>query len=198
MSNYISCGKYNKLYIYIWLYIISQLLYEYLYGSRFPEKIKLVYLNDFPKNILIQEIFNYLGISIFSFILFKYEIKQNRLNKKDNLLSLQINNSSEINLIYNEYKGNIKLISIQSLCFAIFVLIFSNEIKKFFDVIGLKGLDFWMFEIFFICFITANIFKITIYKHKKIAIFIIIFFPLIMKIMSLYEIMTDNDEKNLY
>ena len=198
MTNYISWGKYYKLYIYIWMYIVCQLLYEYLYGSRFPEKIKINYLEDFPKNILIQEIFNYLSISIFSFILFKYELNQIKLSKKDNPVSQHPNNSSEGNLIYNEYKGNIKVISIQSFCFVIFLLVLSNELKKIFDVIGLKGLDFWMFEILFITLIYATIFKIPIYKHKKIAIFIIIFFPIAMKIMSLYEIMINKHQENIY
>ena len=201
MSKYISFGKYNKLYKYIWLYIISQLVYEYFYGSHFPKKITINYLNKFPKRILVQETFNYLGISIFSYFLFKYELNQlNQLNqnKRENSVSQESVSSSEVNLIYNEYKGNLKTISIQSFCFVIFLFIISSELINIFNNIGLKGLDFWMFEILFICLITVTKFKIPIYRHKQIAIFIILFFPIIMKIISLYKILKTNDEDNIY
>ena len=63
---------------------------------------------------------------------------------------------------------------------------------------GLIGLDFWMLEIAFICYFTLKIFGIPVYKHKKYAIYFILIFSTLMKILSLYSRLIDENETRLY
>ena len=55
-----------------------------------------------------------------------------------------------------------------------------------------------MIELIFICLISIYILKISIYNHKKIAIFIVLFFSTIMKIISIVLIIKDNNKNKLY
>ena len=77
------------------------------------------------------------------------------------------------------------------------LLVLSNQLKKIYNVFGLKGLDFWMFELVFIYTITVFIFKLQIYRHKILSISIIIIFSTIMKLISLY-ISISNKENKIY
>ena len=49
---FISFGKYNKLYKYMWFYIASKIIYEYFFGTDFSEQIKLLSIYSFPKDVL--------------------------------------------------------------------------------------------------------------------------------------------------
>ena len=78
MNKFILCGKYNNLYKYIWLYLLVEIIYDYFFGKDIPDELKIDYLKDFPENILIQEIMNYLGTTLFSFILWKYQKRKSK------------------------------------------------------------------------------------------------------------------------
>ena len=198
MSFYIAFGNYNKIYKYIWIYVIIKILLNLFFGSNFPGEIKITqYLNKelFPKNILIQETFNYIGIIIFSMILWKYKLWKDNNSKVTSENSSQ---NSSVTLIYNEDKNNIKEVSVIVLISIVFLLFLSNQLNNIFNIFDLKGLDYWMFEIIFICYISVHIFKITIYIHKKVAICIIIIFSTTMKFFSTYEIFIDDNNKKLY
>ena len=187
----------NKLYKYLWFYVITKLISEYLFGKSLPENIKISYLKDLKdgsSNILVQETFNNIGITIFSLILWKYKPK---FNTKIPISSTQ-NRHSSISLIYNEKKNNIKGVNCVFFFLIVFLLFLSKQLNKIFNIIDLKGLDYWMFEIIFICFISVNIFKVSIYIHKKVAIFIIIIFSTSMKFISTLYIIKDNTKKKLY
>ena len=54
-----------------------------------------------------------------------------------------------------------------------------------------------MFEILFICLISIYIFKISIYNHKKVAIFITLLFSTTMKVISTVLIIKDNNNNNI-
>ena len=176
MNKFILCGKYNNLYKYIWLYLVIEIIYDYFFGKDIPDELKIDYLKDFPENILIQEIMNYLGTTLFSFILWKY---QKRKSKSKIIPMRQSESTSyslslkEPSLLHNKYTIEIEPVSGLTFLYIILLLIFSNQLKKIFNVFGLKGLDFWMFELVFICVITSLIFKVQIYRHKKLSIIII-------------------------
>ena len=202
MSLCITFGNYNKAYKYIWIYIIIKISLNLFFGSNFPEDIK-IYLNKvlFPQNILVQETFNYIGIVLFTMILWTYKLRQNKNIKLNNSHVTPVNSSkhsSEINLIYNEGKNNIKEVSVIFLISIVFLLFLSNQLNHIFNIFELKGLDYWMFEIAFICYISVHIFKITIYLHKKVAICIIIIFSTAMKVISTYIIINNNSIPKLY
>ena len=56
MGNFISFGKYNKLYKYIWFYVTISIANEYLISKSFPDAIKpdIFEITNYPSNILIQ------------------------------------------------------------------------------------------------------------------------------------------------
>ena len=49
---------------------------------------------------------------------------------------------------------------------------------------GLEGLDLWMFEMFFLVFITSDILNSPIYKHQYCAVFFVLIFCTIIKFFS--------------
>ena len=70
------------------------------------------------------------------------------------------------------------------------------QLSKAFIVFGLNGLDYWMFEILFMALINSKLFDIPLYKHKKLGIFIVIFFCSLFKIIStIYRFIDDNNPK---
>ena len=175
MCKLISFGGYNKLYKYIWIYLIFGLI---LNQSSLILRKEII---DFPQDIIIQQIFDYLGVFIFSLLLYIYfywkkEEKDDKRNISEINISRTKSSSSYINLIYNKYDEN-RPFSIKQYFILVILLILSNQLEHIFYNIGLDGLNFWMFGIVFISIIYSKIFKIGIYLHHKIAIgFISIFY----------------------
>ena len=193
MNKYVSFSRPDKLYKYIYIFIITRILYEYFFGSNIPEVIKIF---TFPKNILVQETFNYLGSMIISFFLFVYEEKLNK-NDKEKLQKINPDNhendsSSKSTLKIKYIYKSPKIISNKLFLFVIllfFLLFLSIQLKNnFYNY-------YWMFEIFFVCFITHKIFETPVYIHKKIAVGFIIIFCLSLKILSTYDIFKNTNEK---
>ena len=201
MGNFITIGEYNKLYKFMWLSISFKLIYEYLYGTDFPTEMKLIKHDSYPKSVLIQEFLNYLGIFIFSIFLNTYEKIQNKPETSEKASN---NNNSEKDsiqkknlesqLIYENYE-NIE-ISYKPVVIVIILIILYDQLRNTFFIFNLKGLDFQMFEILFVCIITLLMFKIQIYRHKKIAISFQLIFCLTMKTLSLiYRILDSHKER---
>ena len=92
MASYISFGKYNNLYKYIWIYLIINIIYDYIFGNTFPNlmKFSIFETNNYPPNILIQQVFNYIGSFILSIFLFIYERSQ--IGDNNNLISKFLKN----------------------------------------------------------------------------------------------------------
>ena len=110
MCSYITFGNYNKLYKYIWFYIIIRIIGDFLLDNKFYKAI--IGYEPFPKNILVQETLNYIGITIFSTILWKYRFRQNIISKSYNTVLISENTkSSSITFIYHENKQNLKEVS---------------------------------------------------------------------------------------
>ena len=228
MGKFITIGKCNKLYKYICYYLIIKLIYEYLFDGNLPKQIKSKYLEPeaFPKTILVQESFNYLGTFIFSIILYRYEMSQiaeNKENKEkqDNLENDKIQknlenedsinsslsslssspsiklkkSSTEIELIYND-SNEFNDASGLSIGIITILLTISVEIMDQLYVMDLRGLDFWMFEILFISFISYLMFGKQVYRHKKFAICFITVIPCLFKALSIIEIIKSSDDEN--
>ena len=200
MSNYITIGEYNKLYKYIWIYIIIKLLFQYLFGTDFPEEIKVFKKYSFPKNVLIQEGFNYLGLLFLSAILHLYEKIQEKKDLKVSINNTDNNDSSKnnhkISLIFFDYEKEIK--SYKSIIIIIILLVLSDQLWNTFFVLNLKGLDFRMFELLFVCIITFIMFRIEIYNHKKLAIIFILIFCVTMKSLSILFRLIDDHKKRIF
>ena len=191
MCKCISFGSCNNLYKYILYYLIFKLIYEYLLNPyTISDKITInllrkdIFVNN---NILVQGTFNHLCIFIISLIIFKSKMKSQTI-KKD-----KINNpSNALTLIYKTKVQIKSSISLQFLCSIISIFIICTQLKNIFSLLELMDINFWMFEILFICLINSAIFKTEIYNHKKLSIGIIIIFSTIFKFLSAIESFKDN------
>ena len=197
MKKYISFGEYNALYKHIWWYVLTRIIYDYLLFNLL-EKKHYDGIFEFPKDILIQQAFNYLISFIGSIFLYFFEKNQQKENSNNKFLSSEKNQISEneVELIYNgleDYNTFSK-----SDYFIIIFLFLSIQLYKVYSILHLKGLDFWMFEILFMAIINFKLFDIPIYKHKKLGIFIIVFFSTIFKIISLIYRFIEKVENKTY
>ena len=208
MSKYIHCGKWNKKYKYIALSAIFAFFTNYIFGYTFNDyldEIKIGKATDNNKNnehIIINYIFRYLGIIIFSFILYKYEvyIKNNifKINSEEIIFK-----SSSIKLIYNNSKENSKNKIIISPLFIILIMIIMvlQEISEdIFYKSGLRALDFWMFELPLLSYFNLKYFKVKIHRHHKLVIYLNLIFCGILKIIYLIfaaNVGEDNDKKEI-
>ena len=137
MCRLISFGGYNKLYKYIWIYLIMSLIIKLFYSPR-NERIIII---DFPQDIIIQQIFDHLGIFIISLLLYIYFFW--RKNENDNKKTISENDfsstkslSSQINFIYNENEG-IRHFSIKQFLILVILLFLSMQLFNTFSNVGL-------------------------------------------------------------
>jgi hypothetical protein len=72
------------------------------------------------------------------------------------------------------------------------------QLSKAFIIFGLKGLNYWMFEILFMALINSKLFDIPLYKHKKLGILIVIIFCTLFKILSAVYRFIDDKNPKLY
>ena len=202
MAYFITLGKYNTLFRYFWYHIIVRFFSEYLIQSFFPRKTNVFKDNPLPPDLLIQEGFNYLGTFICSLFLMKYEVNQTKINKPiDHKSGIQPilpetrNKNQEVILIYNDAEGSICQFS----NFIIIILLFICEQSiNIFLSFSLRGLDFWMPELLFICYLTYKMFRIPIYLHKKVAIIFILIFCTLFKSLSLVYRFDDDPDERIY
>ena len=202
MAYFITLGKYNKLFRYFWYHIIVKFFSEYLIQSFLARKTNVFKDNPLPPDLLIQEGFNYLGTFICSLFLMKYEVNQTKINKaidhkSDNQPNLPEtrNKSQEVILIYNDVEGSICQFS----NFIVIILLFiCEQLINFFVSFSLRGLDFWMPELLFICYLTYKMFRIPIYLHKKVAIIFILIFCTLFKSLSLVYRFDDDPDERIY
>ena len=147
----------------------------------------------------ISDIFNYIGIIIISFILYKIKEKKSGINKQNNKNIIE-NNVSEIKLIHNNVKEKInENISLLNLIFILSYWIIIDHITRIIE--SLMIFDYWMFELFCICLIVSYVFKIKIYSHQKLGIIINSLTCLIIVIIKYIIInnhFNENKEENIY
>ena len=199
MVHFISFGKYNKLYKYIWFFLIICFVYDYIFSDIFPDQIKpyIFKTTNYPSNILIQGFFNYLGSFIFSIFVY--------LNEKSQLQKSENNNESEAtsrtsSILYRyEYIYYTKKLAeskIKTIIFISIILIISIESLNIFSILNLDGITYWSFDLFFLSYINLKLFGVPIYSHKKFSIVFIAVFSTLFLIFSTYELLT-NDNYNL-
>jgi len=167
MGACIKFGDYNANYKYIFLTCFFNYLTEFLF-----EDLKEIFIlsgiikentKDLSRHAVISYIFNFLGIFIISFILYKFNIEN---HENINIIK---NNSSEILLINNDIKDKKNIyISFLNLFFILSFWILLDHITRI--IHPLMIFEYPMFELLFISFITSKILKIEIYIHQKIGI----------------------------
>ena len=196
MGKYISFGEYNNLYKYIWYYIIVCSFNDYIFADTFPKQIKfsIFETKNYPPDIFIQQEFNYLGSFLLSILIYLYEEKQlkGETKKENAILKIFIKDS----LLYQKQLSFLEII-LKIIPIA-FCSILSVQMVNIFVNINLIGLDFWVFDLFFIAYINYLKFGQEIYIHKKLAIiFRIIFISFLLIIIS-YIYIFDNSFDVIY
>jgi len=197
MVHFISFGKYNKLYKYIWFFLIICLVNEYIFSDIFPDQIKpyIFETTNYPSNILIQGFFNYLGSSIFSIFLYLYEKSQ--LQKRENNNESKATSGILYRYEYIYYTKRLVESKINTIIFFSIILIISIESLNIFLLLNLDGITYWSFDLFFLSYINLKLFGVPIYSHKKFSIVFIAVFSTLFLIFSTYELLT-NDNYNLF
>ena len=221
MSKYIHCGKWNKNYKYIVLTTIFAFLTHYIFGftfNDFMDDIKLFNQtihkdnkdnitgncspndNDFNKDnnhIIINYIFRYLGLILFSFGLYIYELLNKKKNFKINLEdNISNSSSSSIKLIHNNSEENAKnkiIISPTFILIIMIIMVLQEISEDIFYSSNLRGLNFWMLELPLLSYFNLKYFKFKIFRHHKLVIYLNLIVCSILRIIYLILIMNDNN-----
>ena len=200
----IKFGDYNNNYKYIFfaaLFNYFSLVVNNGNLNQFLSSFEIIQkeTDDLYIHPFISDIFNYIGIIIISFILYKIKEKKSGINKQNNKNIIE-NNVSEIKLIHNNVKENInENISLLNLIFILSYWIIIDHITRIIE--SLMIFDYWMFELFCICLIVSYVFKIKIYSHQKLGIIINSLTCLIIVIIKYIIInnhFNENKEENIY
>ena len=193
MSKYLHCGKWNKNNKYIFLTALFAFFTNWIYGYTFNDSLNEIkifqILKDKKENnhIIINYLFRYFGLILFSLALYEYELyNRNKIfekNSKDNILK-----SSSLRLIYNNSEENTKNKIIISPLFILLIMIIMvlQEISEdiFYKSI-LRSLDFWMLELPLLSYLNSKYFKIKIYLHHTLVIYLNLIICGISKIIAL-------------
>ena len=190
MSKYIHCGKWNKNYYYILLTTIFAFFTNYIFGYTFDDYLREIKIfnqinfNDNNNHIIINYIFRYLGLILFSLIFYKYD-------------------SYSDTLIYSNYEENTENKTIISSPFILLIMIIMvlQEISE--DIYykrNLRPLDFWMLELPLLSYFNLKYFKFKIYRHHKLIIYLNSIICGIYKIIYLIVVISDDnkDRKKKY
>ena len=197
MAIYISCGGFNKYFIYIFLSISFQILNYSLYGYNYNDAFEEVKIINTPTqdyfswHNLIHQIFGYFGTTIMSIIFYKYELNASKKEGVDPVANpLNHNNKKniEIQLIHNDAEDNIDINSDKSSFIICLLIIFLwIIIEQLIDLyyLALKDLDFWMFELLLVTLFSIKMFKIEIFSHQKCAMWFSLV-PCLFKIANIF------------
>ena len=155
---------------------LSYLFYIILYGLNHNESFEVTRIarEDFSKHYLIHRVFISIGIFIISICLHKYEVISSRseLIEESNYKE---KTSTKNELIYNDAENMDK--SIKFILFYLFIIlcwVLLDDIIENYIVI-FKDLDFWMFELIILWYLSIKMFKYEIYNHQILGISLCLF-----------------------
>jgi len=198
MSKCISCGGFNKYFIYILLAIFFKIFYDSLYGFNYNDSFEEVKIfntrtQDYLSwHGLIHQIFCYIGTTIISFLFYKYEVNASKKEGNDPVTNTTNNvkkkQNLEIQLIHNDAEENIDINSDKSSFFICLLVIFLwISAEELIDVysLALKDLDFWMFELLIVTAFSRKLFKIEIFNHQKFAMWFTLV-PCVLKVSTIF------------
>ena len=204
-------SRFNRYIIYTTL---TSLFSKCIYGLNYNEAFIVLRISgeNFSKNIIIHKLFSYFGTILFGLLFYKIEIYSSRRetsNKqiqkdkdkdKDKSKDKEKNKTrkTEIELIYidteEELKNDLTFNFISLYLLIIFIWIIEDQLIESFYLI-FQDLDFWMIELFIICYLNSMVFKVQIFNHQKVAILFGLFSSLLKVgtiILSFYD---DPDSK---
>ena len=155
---------------------LSYLFYIILYGANHNESFKVTRIarEDFSKHYLIHRLFSSIGIFIISLCLYRYEVISSRSESvEDRIFKEKTSKKNE--LIYNDIENEGKSFKfILFYLFIIFCWVLIDDIIENYIVI-FKDLDFWMFELIILWYLSIKMFKYEIYNHQILGISLCLF-----------------------
>ena len=181
MARLISFGKLNKYYIYILLAVFGNVFERFLSSLSHPKeerenwtewKDEAIVL----KHYLSREFIMHFCTFLFAFLLRKVELYKIKLKniKKHMIISDQENKKSTSQIVLIHNKDDIYYISTKNIyfCSLILFLWFCEEHIHTIYLNVLPDLNFWMIELVIISFITSKMFKLKIYRHHTVAMYL--------------------------
>ena len=168
--SYIAIGNCSKYNLYILVSLICNFMIDLLFGLNSSNKDKPVRFFSFRAKIknhnLLYNFINFASIFFGGVILYFLERKNQKV-KKDQL-SIEIYEKMKIDLLKEKGESNLLDLILIGIFFPL-NLIIDRFVDSQNNPVGL-----WAFEILYICIFSHFIFKIKIYKHKRIAIYIML------------------------
>ena len=181
MGKYISLGEYNKLYKYIWIYLILRFLLTYIFANdlifdQFDE-------NDFlvlPGHPFITPQYLYIGYIIISLIIIL--INKFLMKKSSNT------NLNDDKLIYNELDIKMEFGVKENDIFLfvnIFFLVLKDLLEEILPKFGTTMFTYWMFEMLYYELFHSRLFKTKIYRHHIFSFIFILSSTCILKSVNI-------------
>ena len=160
-------------YFYIFVKCMAHLCICVLYGLNHNESFVTARIakKNFAKHYPIHRIFNSIGVFIISFFLYKYELLSSRSEIIDENNGKAKSSNKNI-LIFNDKEIENGILSIKSSLFYLFIIFcwaVVDDVIENYEVI-FQDLDFWMFELIILWFLSIKMFKYEIYKHQILGI----------------------------
>ena len=196
MAKLITLGKYYHKYKFILIYIATITPFYYLYFS--DNKIRIPFLKDehFPNPIVVYEIFRFFGKIILGIIFYKIELG-NILSGKERENMEEEEKNDKFKLIVYEERDQIPAVSIITMFLLLSPYLISFKLGQYLSYIGFHDIDFYMAELLFVILSKIFFFNTIIYLHQKLAMFIYLFFPIILEIIKVIIIFQDDKYKDL-
>lgn len=183
----------SKYYIYLICIIFSSLLSYCIYGLNHNESFETVSIasEPFSRHHFIHRLFSYFLIIFCGICFYIYEVKSSKSEKIQEEISKKIENEKKDNLSYK--KNDIITIKFKIVfILMIFCWVTLDDVIQQYIII-FQDLEFWMFELLFLCILNYKLYKVQIYKHQIFAI-ILSLFSSFLKIGSIYISFIDNDD----
>ena len=168
MGKYISLGEYNKLYKYIWMYLIIRFLSTYIFSNNFIFEPLKVDAFQLPGSPFITNQFDYIVYVIISIILIIIEKRYTNNTIEDLNEQKLIYNEQDINTTYGIQKGDYFLF------INIFFLVIRDWLEEVLPKFNNSLFTFWMFEMLYYELFSYKIFKTNIYRHHIFSFFFIL------------------------
>jgi len=152
---------------------------EFTFNDYLDEINIFTNLNEKNNHIIINNIFCYLGLILFSLSLYKYE-------------SRSVYSDSE------ESTKNGKIISFLFILLIMIIMVLQQISEEIFNKSNLRSLDFWMFELPLLSYFNLKYFKFKIYLHHKLAIYLNLIVCGIFKIIYLIIFISEGNENLVF
>ena len=183
----IGFGKLSSLHLYVLYCLISKFLWEFIFSfNSIKNSIKeednygIFYfspvLND---HCMIKYLYMYIGFIFFS-LFFSYIFKNKEDSKKK---FIDHSNFTELKHIHNTSNLKITIFRNELIIMSLF-FVFHLEMNNITYYIGISGLDFWIFNIFFTIYFMELYFHIKHYKHQLYSLLFVFITNLIILYIS--------------